>query len=43
MQSHIAQLKHKLKLMELYETNGAQIKAQLNWLKIGDKVTKEFF
>lgn len=42
-QIHIAQLCHELKIIELYDARGAQIKGKLHWLKIGGKVSKESF
>lgn len=43
LQFHVAYIHHELKLVELYEMKGAQLKAHLHWIQIGDQVTKDLF
>lgn len=38
-----ATLHHEIKKVDLYEAKDAQIQAHLNYLKVGDRVSKEFF
>ena len=42
-QDFVATLHHEIRKADLYEAKGAQIQARLNWLKVGDRVSKEFF
>lgn len=42
-QDFVATLYHEIRKANLYEGKGAQLWANLNWLKVGDKVSKEFF
>ena len=42
-QSQVSSIRHELKKVDLYEAKGAQLRARMHWLKVGDRVTKEFF
>ena len=43
LQIHLAKLRHDKKIDDTYAARGAQIKACLHWLEVGDKASKEFF
>lgn len=43
LQLKLAKLRHEKKIADAYAARGAQIKARLHWLEVGDKVSKEFF
>lgn len=43
LQIHVAKIHYELKIIEMYEAKGAHIQYRLHWLKIGDRVSKEFF
>lgn len=42
-QAQVATLCHEIRKANLYEAKGAQLKVRLKWLKVGDRVSKEFF
>lgn len=39
----LAKLRHDKQVVDNYASQGAQIKARLHWLEVGDKALKEFF
>lgn len=43
VQAHAAKLRQKVQKVDLYEAKGAQLKTRLSWLKVVDRVFKEFF
>lgn len=43
LQLHLAQLRHQKQVADSHSTRGAQIKARLHWLKVGDRASKESF
>jgi hypothetical protein len=43
IQTRVAQLRHQKQIADNFAARGAQIKARLHWLEIGDQASKEFF
>lgn len=41
--AQVAALLHEIRKFDLYEAKEAQLKARFKWLKVGDRVTKDFF
>ena len=43
LQVQLAKLYHDKQVADNYVARGAQLKAHLHWLEVGDKASKEFF
>ena len=43
LQVQLAKLRHDKQVADNYAAWGAQLKARLHWLEVGDKALKEFF
>lgn len=43
LQTHMVKIQHELRLVDLYEAKGAQLKDLMHWLKVGDRISKDFF
>lgn len=43
LQTRVANLFHQKQVVDNYATYGAQLKAYLHWLEVGDQASKEFF
>lgn len=43
LQLRLAQLCHQKQVVDSHSDKGAQIKARLHWLKVGDRASEEFF
>lgn len=43
LQLRLAQLHNQKQVADSHSARGAQIKARLHWLKVGDRASKEFF
>lgn len=43
LQVNLSKLHHDKQIADNYTAHGAQIKARLHWLKVGDKASKELF
>ena len=43
LQVQLAKLRHDKQVADNYAARGAQLKARLHWLEVGDKASKEFF